>query len=107
MEAMGEQNPLAQHPLVTSSKFNLGNRKGMSEMQASVHVWVWKVSEPLGVFLLDLFLGEASEFLGRGCIDLKDTLLLPSILVLGFERLEIVSFRRLEDRQPGRRLRRG
>lgn len=81
MEAVREQHPLPQHPLVSRCKLNLGNRESMSEVQGAVHVGVWKVAEPFGELLLDLDPGEALRLLeGRG-IDLKDAFVLPPLLV--------------------------
>ena len=96
MESVGEEDTLAQHPLVSSSELDLGNGEGMSKMETPVHVWVWKVSEPLGVLFLDLGLGEASELFRTRGADLEDTLFLPSILVFLLERLEVISLGRLE-----------
>lgn len=96
MESVGEESAFAQHPLVPSVELDLGNGKGMSEMEASVHVWVRKVSEPLGIFFSDFSLGEASKLLGRGSVDLEDALFLPSILMFLLERLEVISLGRLE-----------
>ena len=69
----------------------------MAEMEASVHVGVGKVAEPLGELLLDLVLGEASDLLGGRSIDLEDVLFLPSILILDFKRFEEVALSRLEN----------
>jgi hypothetical protein len=97
MESVGEQHTFAQHPLVPSCELDLGNSKSMSEMEASVHVGVWKVSEPLGVLFLELSLGKATELLRTGGVDLEDLLFLPSILVFLLERLEVISLGRLGD----------
>ena len=107
MESVGEQDTLAQHPLVPSGKLDLGNSESMSEMETSVHVWVWKVSEPLGVLFLELFLGKASKLLRLGSVDLEDLFFLPSILVFLLERLEEISLGRLGGCSAGGRVRGG
>ena len=90
MEAMREQDTLSQHPLVSSSKLDLGDGERVPEMQDSVHVGVWKVSEPFGELFLDLFGGEASDFLWRWGVYFKDAFGLPTLLVLLLQGLEVV-----------------
>ena len=60
MESMRKQHTLAQHPLVPRCKLNFRDGKRMAQVQASIHVWVWKISEPFRVFRLDFRGGEAS-----------------------------------------------
>lgn len=57
----------------------------MSEVQRAIHVRVWKVAEPFGVFFFDLGRGKAFGLFESGSIDLEDTLVLPLLLVLSFE----------------------
>lgn len=64
----------------------------MTEVQRSVHVWVGKVSKPLWVFLLDLVLGEATDFILRGSGGLEETIFLPSGLVFLFQGCQMISF---------------
>lgn len=63
----------------------------MSEMQTAVHVWVGEVSEPFRKLLLDLGWGEPSDFLWRWRVDFKDAFLLPVLLVLLFQGLEVIA----------------
>ena len=92
MEAMREQDALSKHALVSSSKLDFRDGESMAEMQRTVHVGVGKVSEPLWVFLLDLFWGETTELVLRGSGGLEETLLPPPSLVFLFQGLQVVSF---------------
>lgn len=95
MESVGEQNAFAEHSLVTRIEFDLGNGECMSQMQATIHIWVWEVAKPFGKLLLDFFLGQAFDFIDRGSIYLKDVLCLPPALILLLERYQVVSLARL------------
>lgn len=46
----------------------------MAEVETSVHVRVWKVAEPFRELFVKFFLGEASDLLRLGGINLKKTL---------------------------------
>jgi len=92
MESMGEQRPLAQQPLVTRTELDLGDRKRVSQVEGAVHVGVWEVSKPLGVFLLDLCGRQASQLIWGGCVDVEDILVFPFLLVSFLEAYQVVAF---------------
>ena len=87
VKTMREQDALAQHALVSCGKLDLGDGKGMTEMQTSVHVWVGKVAEPFGVLLVDFGGGESSDVCWGRCVDFKDVFVAPASLVFLFQRL--------------------
>lgn len=62
MEAVREQDPLPQQPLISCSKLNLRDGEGMSQMQGPVHIGVRKCPKPLRKLLLDLGGGETRGF---------------------------------------------
>ena len=92
MESVREQHSLAQHSLVSGSKFDFGDRKSMAQVQTSVHVRERKVSEPFRVFFFYLSRSETCRlFFCRG-ICLENTLLRPLCLILAFQSNERVTF---------------
>ena len=95
VETVREQHPLSQHAVVPSTEFNLWDRESMSQMQGTIHIWVWEVSKPLGVFFTNLSGRQAGQLLGRRCIDLEDLLVFPSRLTCFLYGLQKVSFPRL------------
>jgi len=92
---MGEQHPLAQHPLVPSSKLDLRDGECVAEVQRAVHVRVGERSEPLGPLGLDLGRREACGLLWRRSVDLEKFFRLPAFLPSLFDILEVVSLRSL------------
>ncbi len=96
MEAMREQSPLAQHSLETGCELDLGDCKGMSQVQGSIHVRVGEVSEPLGEFLFDFRWRETLCLLQSRSIDFEHTFLFPSCLVFCLESFQGISLARLE-----------
>ena len=105
MESVGEQRPLAQQPLVTRTKLDLGDRKRVSQMKRAIHVGVWEVPEPLGVFLLDLCRGQSSQLIWGGGVDMEDFFVFPFLLVSLFEVYQVVALARLRKEYSGDRLR--
>jgi len=95
MKSMGEQRPLAQQPLITRTELDLGDRKRVSQVEGAIHVGVWEVSKPLGVFLLDLCGREPGQLIWGGCVDVEDMLVIPFLLVSFFEVYQVVAFARL------------
>lgn len=95
MKPMGEQNPLSQQPLISSSEFNLGDRESMSQMQRTIHVGKWEISEPLGELFSDLSGREARELFLGWCVHFEDSFICPSFLVFLFQGLKMISFARL------------
>jgi len=87
---MRKQDAFAQQTLIPCCELDFGYSEGMSEVKRSVHVRVWKVSEPLGKLLSDLCISEACGFFLRWGIGFEDVLLFPLILVLLFQGLQIV-----------------
>lgn len=51
MESMREQGAFTQHALVTRSKLDLRDGERVSQMQATIHIWVRERPEPFRVFL--------------------------------------------------------
>lgn len=96
MESMGIQDSLAQHPLVSCCEFDLGNGEGMAQVEAAVHVGIWKGAEPFRMFLQDLCLGQTLEFGGRRRVYFKDMLGSPLLLVFLFDGFELVTLPCLE-----------
>ena len=92
---MGEQRPLAQQPLVTRTKLDFGDRKRVTQMKRAVHVGVWKVPEPLGIFLFDLGGRQSSQLIWGGGVDVEGLLVLPFLLVLFLEVYQEVALARL------------
>ena len=91
MEAVGEEDALADHPVEAGGELDFGDGECMAEMEGAVGVRVGEVTEPLWVLFLDLCGGEACEVvLWRG-VDLEDALLCPSRLVLLLEFAEFVA----------------
>jgi len=93
---MRKQNPFAQHPLVTRRELDFRDGKSVSQMQTTVHIGIGKVSEPFGVFLLDLFRRKASNV---GCwrsIDLEELFRFPTRLRLFLQVLQVISLCCLE-----------
>ena len=95
MKSVGEQRPLAQQPLITRTKLDLGDGKRVPEVKGTVHVWVWEGSEPLGIFLLDLRGRESSQLIWGGSIDVENILVFPFLLVSFLEVYQVVTFSRL------------
>ena len=81
MKSVGEQHPLAQQPLITGTKLDLGDSKRVAEVKRAVHVRVWEVPEPLGIFLLDLCGGQSGQLIWRGSVDVESLLVFPFLLV--------------------------
>jgi hypothetical protein len=95
MESVGEQCLLAQQPLITRTKLDFGDRERVSQVKGAVHVGVWKVPEPLGVFLLDLCGRQSSQLIRGGGVDVEDVLVFPFLLVSFLEVYQVVAFARL------------
>jgi len=95
MESMGEQRPLAQQPLITRTELDLGDGKRVSQVKGAVHVRVWEVSKPLGVFLLDLCGRQPGQLIRGGGVDVEDILVFPFLLVSFLEVYQVVTFARL------------
>ena len=92
MESVGEQRPLAQQPLITGTKLDLGDRKCVPQVKRTVHVWVWEVPEPFGIFFLDLCGRQSSQQVRGGCVDVEDLLVFPFLLVSLLEVYQVVAF---------------
>ena len=95
MKPVGEQRPLAQQPLITRTKLDLGDRERVSQVKRAVHVREWEISEPLGVFLLDLCGRQSSQLIWGGGVDVEDILVFPFLLVSFLEVYQVVAFARL------------
>jgi len=67
----------------------------VSQVKRTVHVGVWEVPEPLGVFLLDLRGGQSCQLIWGGGIDVEDLLVFPFLLVSLLEVYQVVAFARL------------
>ena len=65
-------------------------------MKRTVHVGVWEVPEPLGVFLLDFCGGQSCQLIWGGGIDVEDLLVFPFLLVSLLEVYQVVAFARLK-----------
>ena len=89
---MWEEDALAQQPLVSCAELDFGNGEGVAEMEGSVHVRVWEVSEPLGVLFLDLCGREALQLVFGWCICFEEGLVPPSCLVFSLYGYQVVSF---------------
>jgi len=63
MKTMREQNPLPKQPLVSRSKLDFRDGKGMAEMQGSIHVGERKIPKPLRK-LFPYFCGRESSSFG-------------------------------------------
>ena len=61
MKPVREQDAFAQHALVSRRKFDFGDGKRVSQMQASVHIRVGEGSEPFRVLVLDFGWRETSD----------------------------------------------
>ena len=96
MESMGEQRPLAQQSLITRTKLDLGDRERVSQVKRTVHVWEREVSEPLGVFLLDLCGRQPCQLIWGGGVDVEDVVVFPFLLVSFLEVYQVVAFARLQ-----------
>ena len=92
VETKREQGPLTQHSLEATGELDLGNGKGVSQVQATVHVRVRERSEPFRVLCSD-FRGSHGPRSGihgfgvsrsgrSGRINLKDLLVGPVLLSL-------------------------
>ena len=53
MKTVGEEHAFTQQALISGIEFNLGDRKSVSKMQATVHVREREVSKPFGVLFLN------------------------------------------------------
>ena len=95
MKSVGEQHPLSQQSLITCTKLDLGDGERVSEMKRAIHVGVWEVSEPFGIFLLDLCGGQSSQLSWGGGIDVESLLVFPFLLVSLLEVYQVVTFSRL------------
>jgi hypothetical protein len=71
MEAMREKDAFSKHALVTGSKFDLGDGKSVAKMERTIHVRIWKIAKPFGIFLGDLCGGKASEVRNGWSINLE------------------------------------
>jgi len=96
MKSMGEQCPFAQQPLVTRAKFDFGDRKCVTQVKRAVHVGVWEVPKPLGVFLLDLCGRQSSQQIWGGGVDVEDLIVFPFLLVSFFKVYQEVALARLQ-----------
>ena len=67
----------------------------MSQVERAVHVGIWEVSEPLGVFLLDLCGRESGQLIWGGSVDVEDLLVFPFLFVSFLEANKVVTFARL------------
>jgi len=105
MESVGEQHPLAQQSLVTRTKLDLGDRKRVSQMKRAIHVGVWEVPEPLGVFPLDLCGGQSSQAMWGGGVNVEDLFVFPFLLVSFLEVYQVVALARLRREHLDDRLR--
>jgi len=92
---MGEQRSLAQQPLIARTELDLGDRKRVTQVEGAVHVGIWEVSKPLGVFLLDLCGRQPSQLIWGGGVDVEDILVFPFLLVSLLEVYQVVAFARL------------
>jgi hypothetical protein len=92
MESVGEQRPLAQQPLITCAELDLGDRKCVPQVKRTVHVWIWEVPEPFGMFFLDLCGRQSSKLVWGGCVDVEDLLVFPFLLVSLLEVYQVVTF---------------
>jgi hypothetical protein len=95
MESVGEQRPLAQQSLIARAKLDFGNRKRVSQMKRAIHVRVWEVPEPLGVFLLGLCGGKSGQLIWGGGVDVEDLFVFPFLLVSLLEVYQVVALARL------------
>ena len=91
VEAMREQSAFAQHTLEPCSELDLGDRESVSQVQGSIHIGIWEVSEPLGVLFAGLGGSQALHLLRRRRINFEDAFLLPSFLVLRLQGLQEVT----------------
>ena len=96
MESVGEQHPLAQQSLITRPKLNLGDRERVSQMKRAIHVGVWEVPEPLGIFLLDLCGRQSSQMIWGGGVDVEGLFVFPFLLVSFLEVYQVVALARLQ-----------
>jgi hypothetical protein len=90
----GEQDSLAPHSLETGREFNFADGKGVTQVEAAVHVGVGKSAEPLGVLFLHILhgligleeLGVRADTLGkRWRVRVEQVVLLPVCLYILFD----------------------
>lgn len=96
MEPMREEDPLPEHPLVSSCKLDFGDRESMPKVQRSVHVRVWERSKPLRILFAYLRRRQLCRLLWRRCLYFEETLFLPASLIFLFEVNQKISLARLE-----------
>jgi hypothetical protein len=53
MEAMGEEDALAKHTLISCGKLDLRDCKSMTKVERTIHVRIWEVAKPFRIFLCD------------------------------------------------------
>ena len=64
-------------------------------MKDAIHVGVWEVPEPPGVFLLYLCGRQSSQLIWGGGVDVEDLFVFPFLLVSFLEIYQVVALARL------------
>jgi hypothetical protein len=99
MKPMRKQSPLAQHPLISGTKFDLGDGESMTEMQKTIHVGIWICTEPFRMLFLDFHERKPCHIGFDGGINLEETFRCPTFLIFSFQRDQVVTFRSLDSRR--------
>lgn len=86
MEALRQQGSLTLHTFITSTEFNLGEGKGMSQMETTVHVGIRHTGHVFGIHLVKIF--RVGVFLNSGSVDFKCLFAIPEATRLVFKGTE-------------------